>query len=101
MVPHDDCWRDAAGTAAVDEGTIWIEAICRGPLSASGIFSGQFTMVHNLAATGHAVIPCVAVNTISGAFDVTTAALIVGVCVTSGAADAITIQQVSAQAFNI
>lgn len=90
-----------AGTAAVDEGTVIINAICRGPLSASGVVVGQFTMTHNLAATGHAVIPCVNVNTVSGTFDVTTANLIVGVCITAGAADAITIQLVQSEAWNL
>jgi hypothetical protein len=90
-----------AGTAAVDEGTIVINCICRGPLSGSGIFVGQFTMTHNLSATGHATIPCVAVNTVSGAFDVTVANLIVGVCVTSGASDALTFQLVQAEAWNL
>lgn len=90
-----------AGTNVVDEAWCEIEVIVRGPLSASGILSGQFTMIHNLAATGHAQIPAVVVNTVSGAFNVTTAGLIVGVCITSGAADAITIQQITADAVNI
>src|SRR3989304_3965175 len=90
-----------AGTAAADQGTIIIMAICRGPLSASGVFAGDFSLTHNLSATGHAVIPCVNVSTISGAFDVTTANLIVGVCITSGASDAITIQMVQAEAWNL
>lgn len=89
------------GTAAADEGWIEIEVVVRGPLSAAGILSGEFTLIHNLAATGHALIPCVVVNTISGAFDLTTANLFVGLCITSGAADAITIQQVTAEAHNI
>lgn len=90
-----------AGSAATDEGFVIIEAVVRGPLSASGIMVGEFVMYHNLASTGHMVIPVAAVNTVSSAFDVTTAGLIVGVCITSGASDAITIQQVSAQAFNL
>jgi len=90
-----------AGTAAADEGTITITCICRGPLSGSGIFVGQFTMTHNLSATGHATIPCVAVNTVSAAFDVTVANLIVGVCVTSGASDALTFQLVQSEAWNL
>jgi hypothetical protein len=90
-----------AGTGVVDEGTITINAICRGPLSGSGIFVGQFNMIHNLSATGHATIPCVCVNTVSGAFDVTVANLIVGVCVTSGSLDALTFQLVQAEAWNL
>lgn len=90
-----------AGTAVIDEGWCEVTAICRGPLSASGIFVGQFNMIHNLSATGHAVIPCVSVNNVSSAFDVTTASLIVGVCITTGSADAITIQMVTAEADNL
>lgn len=90
-----------AGTAVIDEAWCEIQCICRGPLSASGVFAGEFIMCHNLAATGHAVIPVVVVNTISAAFDVTTANLIVGLCITSGAADAITIQMVHAEAWNL
>lgn len=90
-----------AGTAAADEGVVEIFAICRGPLSASGVFVGTFGLTHNLAATGHAVIPCVAVTTISSAFDVTVASSIVGLCITTGASDVITIENVQAEAWNL
>jgi hypothetical protein len=90
-----------AGTAVADEAWVTITAVVRGPLSASGVVSGEFILIHNLSATGHAVIPCVVVNTISGAFDVTVANLIVGICLTSGTADAITIQQINAESWNI
>lgn len=90
-----------AGTAVADTARVTIEAICRGPLSASGIMAGTFHMSHNLAATGHAIIPNVNVTTVSGAFDVTVAGLIVGLCITSGASDAITIQCVTAEAWNL
>jgi len=90
-----------AGTAVVDNGRIVIEAIVRGPLSASGIMVGHFNLTHNLQITGHATIPCVDVTTISAGFDVTVANLFVGVCITSGAADAITIQQVTAESWNL
>jgi hypothetical protein len=90
-----------AGTAAVDEAFVEINAICRGPLSASGVFAGTFNLTHNLAVTGHALIGGLCVTTISAAFDVTGANLIVGLCITSGAADAITIQMVQAEAWNL
>jgi hypothetical protein len=90
-----------AGTAAADEALCRLRMIVRGPLSASGIIAGDFQMTHNLASTGHATIPCVNVNTISSPFDVTTALLKVGVCLTSGASDAITIQTMSAIAYNL
>jgi hypothetical protein len=89
-----------AGTAIADEGKVVIEMTVRGPLSASGIVVGEFSMIHNLAATGHATIPCVVVNIVSSAFDVTTPTF-VGVCITSGASDAITIQQVITEVFNL
>lgn len=89
-----------AGTAAADEGTVVITAVCRGPVGASGIVAGTFNLTHNLAATGHAVIPSVNVVTVSSAFDITTPTNI-GVCITSGASDAITIQLALAEAWNI
>lgn len=90
-----------AGTGVVDEAWFEITCICRGPLSASGVFAGQMKMTHNLQITGHAIIPCIVVNTISAAFDVTVADLFVGLCITSGAADAVTFQVVTAEAWNI
>lgn len=89
-----------AGTAAIDEGLVTINAVVRS-IGATGVMVGEFTLIHNLAATGHAVIPCVCVNTISAGFDMTVTNLIVGVCITSGASDAITIQMVQAEAWNI
>jgi len=83
-----------AGTGVIDEAFCTVTAIVRGPLSASGVVSGEFVMTHNLAATGHAQIPIVVVNTISAAFDVRiSAATYAGLCITTGTADAITIQQ--------
>lgn len=90
-----------AGTAAADEAYCEVEMIVRGPLSASGIIVGEFIMTHNLASTGHAVIPVVVVNTVSSTFDVTTAGLKVGLCLTTGASDAVTIQQITAQSINL
>lgn len=90
-----------AGTAVIDTGFVRITCLIRGPLSASGVAVGQFDLVHNLAATGHALIPCVAVVAVSAAFDVTVANLQVGVCITTGASDAITVQAVAAAALNL
>jgi hypothetical protein len=89
-----------AGTGVADEGFVMIEAIVRGPISGSGVVVGEFVMVHNLSATGHATIPCVVVNTVSGTFDVT-APTFAGICITSGASDAITIEQVTAEVLNM
>src|SRR6266568_2090483 len=82
-----------AGTAAADVGMVNIAAVVRGPLSAAGVVSGNFHLSHVGGATGllgHCVEPNVDVNTISAGFDVTVAGLIVGICITTGASDAIT-----------
>lgn len=89
-----------AGTAAADVGRITIECVIRS-IGAAGVAQGHFNMTHNLAATGHAVIPCVDVQTTSAGFDMTVANLIFGVCVTSGASDALTFQLVQADGWNL
>lgn len=88
------------GSAAADEGFVEIFVTVRS-IGAAGVMVGEFTMTHNLASTGHMVIPGAVVNTISSGFDMTVANLIVGICLTSGAADAITIQLVQAEAVNL
>lgn len=90
-----------AGTAAADEGWCEINATCRVRSATVGVIAGTFTLGHNLAATGHAVIPFVAVTVISGNFDNTAYPQIVGLTITSGAADAITIEQMQAEAGNL
>ena len=89
-----------AGTADADEGMVTILAVVRS-VGASGIVVAELTLLHNLASTGHAVIPCVVVTAISAGFDMTIANLIVGLCITTGAADAITIELVQAEAWNL
>lgn len=89
-----------AGTAVIDEGLYEIEVVVRS-IGAAGVAVGQMTFVHNLASTGHATIPVVCVSTVSAGFDTTVSNLIFGVCMTTGAADAITIQLVQAEAWNI
>lgn len=88
------------GSAAADEGVFTIRCTVK-TIGATGVLVGEFTMIHNLASTGHAVIPCVAVTTTSSGFDMTVANLILGVCITSGASDALTISQVQARAWNL
>ena len=90
-----------AGTAVVDEAWCEVVMTVRGPLSASGIVVGTFNMTHNLQITGHAIIPCVVATVVSSAFDVTIASLIVGLTITTGAADAITIQHVQSEVINV
>jgi hypothetical protein len=89
-----------AGTAAVDEATVVIEAIVRS-VGAAGVVVGNFRLVHNLENTGHAVIPTVSVTTISAGFDNAGDDLIVGLVATTGAADAITIQLLTAEALGV
>ena len=90
-----------AGTAAIDEGWVEIDVTIRGPLGAACIAVGEFRLIHNLAATGHATIPCVAVSTVSSAFTSSTAGLIAGVCTNGGASDSITVQQLTAEVVNL
>ena len=90
-----------AGTAAADEAWIAIDCIVRGPLSGSGVVVGEFRLVHNLNATGHATVPIIVLNTVSGTFDVTVASLIAGLAVSPGASEAYTIQQMNGEIRNI
>lgn len=91
-----------AGTAASDEGFIDIECVIRSiGAGTAGVAVGEFRLIHNLSATGHAQIPCVVVNTVSSGFALTPAAVTsVGICITTGASDVITINQVSAEVIN-
>lgn len=78
-----------AGTAVADEGVVEVSFVVRS-VSATGVIAGEMTLGHNLAATGHATVPFVAVSTVSAAFDNTAEDLYIAVCLTTGAADAIT-----------
>lgn len=91
-----------AGTGAADEGWIDIECVIRAVGAATaGVAVGEFRLIHNLSATGHAQIPCVVVNTVSSGFAITPSLVTsVGICITTGASDAITINQVSAEVIN-
>lgn len=89
-----------AGTAAVDEGWVDIEARVQS-VSATGVVIGEFALTHNGNTAGHATIPSVNVNSVSAGFDNRPATLnpgFVGICLTSGAADAITIAFMDAEA---
>lgn len=85
-----------AGTAVADEAYCIVEATIRS-VSATGTVVGEFVLLHNLAATGHAVIPVVVVNTISAAFDNSAEELYAGLVITTGAADVVTLEQVHAE----
>lgn len=89
-----------AGTAVIDEA--WIEVQMQvQSIGASGVLVGEFQLTHNLAATGHATIPIVVVNTVSSAVDLTRPNLIFGLCITSGAADAVSCVMVQSEAYNL
>lgn len=85
-----------AGTAVADEAWVDVIATVRS-IGASGIVIGELLLVHNLASTGHATTPIVVVNAISSGFDMTANGLKVGLCITTGASDAITIKMVQAE----
>lgn len=85
-------------TAAADNGIIEIVATVRGPLSASCIMRGIFRLTHMLAVTGLSTRAMEILAVTSGTWDATTANLIVGLSVTTGAAEVLTFSQVHAEA---
>jgi hypothetical protein len=89
-----------AGTAAADEAWVDIEARVQ-TVGATGVVIGEFAMTHNLASTGHAATASVNVNAVSAGFDNRATAAntpyFVGICLTSGAADAITVAFMDAE----
>lgn len=93
------------GTGVIDTGIIQIDAVVRGPLSASCIIAGMFELRHNLATTGHNVTPATATPAysfvVSSAFDATVSGLFVSLSCTTGASDAITTQIVIAESVNL
>ena len=88
-------------TGAIDTAQVQVVLTCRGPLSASGIFQGTLSLVHNLSATGFATIPCVVVAGTSSTFDVTQANLILSLSCTTAASTVLTFSQVTGQAFGL
>jgi len=84
-----------AGTAAVDVGRITVEALVR-TVGTTGVVVGQFTLQHSLAITGHATQNPVSVVTVSSGFDNDGQELFIGLNITMGASDAMTIQKVEA-----
>jgi len=88
-----------AGSAIADEAVFVIMAVIRS-IGASGVVVGNMEMTHNLAATGHAIIPCVVVTTVSAGFDTTTPTF-AGLCFTAGASDSLTFVMVAAECINL
>lgn len=91
----------ALGTAATDTAYAELMVTIRGPLSASCIARGIWQMRHVNATTGFLTVASEVVAVTSGVFDATTANLIVGLAVTTGAAEVITIQQMVSEAKNL
>lgn len=83
------------GDATADNGLIEIEATVRS-VGAAGVVVGEFRMTHNLASTGHMTIPAASIFVTSAGFANNTADLYVGLVATTGASDAITVNQVEA-----
>jgi hypothetical protein len=88
-------------TGVIDTGKQVITVIIRGPLSASCIAHGASEGQHQLATTGLFAVEAELLSVTSGTFDATTANLIVGLSVTTGASELLTYQQVIAEAYNI
>ena len=88
------------GSVIADEGTIAVNAVVRS-IGASGVIVGEFTMLHNGNTSGHMTVPMAVLNTISAGFDMTVVALQVGLCITTGAGDVVTIQMVQSEAWDI
>jgi hypothetical protein len=93
----------ALGTAVVDTAYIEIMVTIKGPLSASCVARGMFRMKHKLAVTGFSTLAQheELVDVTSGTFDATTANLIVGLAVTTGASEVLTVQQCDVEAINL
>jgi hypothetical protein len=88
-------------TAAADEAQIDITATVRGPIGASCVVQGTFNLNHNLAATGFSNVGSGSViSATSAAFDITTANIIAGVSITTGASHSLTVRQVIAELIN-
>jgi hypothetical protein len=88
-------------TAAVDTGYQVVTCIIRGPLSASCIAHGASWAIHQLSTTGLFPNEAEVLQVTSGTFDATTASLIVGLSVTTGASEALTYQQVITEVYNL
>lgn len=84
-----------AGTAAIDTMRVVIEAVVRS-VGSAGVVVGQFSMTHNLLATGFSTLPAASLVTISSGFANDGQELFIGLNITSGASDVWTVQKVEA-----
>lgn len=83
-------------TAVADVGRIVVSCVIRGPIGATSISHGAFSMEHNLAATGLGPTASVNAQSTSAGYAVTAAGLIWGLALTTGASHSITIHQIDA-----
>jgi hypothetical protein len=88
------------GTAVADDAVVEIEMTVRA-VGASAVVQGTLTLIHNLASTGFATVPCVVLKATSAAFNSTTANLIVSASCLTAAATVLTFNQVSVKAENL
>lgn len=90
-----------AGTAAADEGVVDVEVLFTAiGATEEGAARGEFVLAHNLAATGHAQVPVVALAVVDATLATATEDLGGGyivVMLTTGASDAITVNLASAE----
>lgn len=87
-----------AGTAAADEAVVTVEGTVTAISKTAGGIVAEFVLAHNLEVTGHALTPNVVLSSIVTNADTSLAdALFIGLCVTTGAADAITIHYAEAE----
>jgi hypothetical protein len=93
----------AAGTAVADVAYIEIIAVCVSIAANIATFECSFILSHNLASTGWATTgnQVVSPPTTTATLDISTAGLIMSLSLTTGTAEAPTIRQVFAQAFNV
>lgn len=91
----------AAQTAAVDTGVFRIVVLVRGPIGASCVVQGTYSMQHDLDTTGIGAVESDALQAVSEAFDVTVAGTIMGVSVNPGASGVWTVTKASIIGINM
>lgn len=89
------------GTAVADEGVVTIDAVVSAVSNTAGVIKAELVLQHNLASTGHAQVPTVVLYAASAGFDNDNNDQYVGLCITTGASDVITIEWVQAEATNL
>lgn len=91
----------SAPTAATDTALFRVTLIIRGPLSASCVANGAYAFIHFQSNSGFNANEVEVVQATSGTFDATVPELICGLALSMGASEAITIQQIVTEAYNL